>query len=60
MPDNDSQTGEADSKRGLWLAVRKFFDTDDGERSLREQLEEVIDEHDAAEAEDGVPSPTYL
>lgn len=57
MPDNDSQTGEADSKRGLWLAVRKFFDTDDGERSLREQLEEVIDEHDAAEAEDGVPSP---
>jgi magnesium and cobalt transporter len=57
MPDNDSQSGDSDSKRGLWLAVRKFFDTDDGERSLREQLEEVIDEHDAAEAEDGVPSP---
>lgn len=57
MPDNDSQSGDADSKRGLWLTVRKFFDTDDGERSLREQLEEVIDEHDAAEAEDGLPSP---
>lgn len=57
MPDNDAQPGEPDSKRGLWLAVRKFFDTDDGERSLREQLEEVIDEHDAAEAEDGIPSP---
>jgi CBS domain containing-hemolysin-like protein len=57
MPDNDSQSGDADSRRGLWLAVRKFFDTDDGERSLREQLEEVIDEHDAAEAEDGHPAP---
>ncbi|ANY20350.1 Hemolysin C [Tsuneonella dongtanensis] len=57
MPDTDSQPGEADSNRGLWLAIRKFFETDDGERSLREQLEEAIDEHDAAEAEDGVASP---
>lgn len=46
MPDTDSQTGDADSKRGLWLTIRKFFDTDDGERSLREQLEEAIDEHE--------------
>ncbi|MGX7952218.1 hemolysin family protein [Tsuneonella sp. HG249] len=53
MPDNDSQSGESDSKRGLWLAVRKFFDTDDGERSLREQLEEAIDEHDAAQEAEG-------
>lgn len=57
MPDSDSQPGEADSKRGLWSAVRKFFDTDDGERSLREQLEDAIDEHDAAQAEDGESAP---
>ncbi|MCT2558310.1 hemolysin family protein [Tsuneonella sp. YG55] len=53
MPDTDSQTGEADSNRGLWLAIRKFFETDDGERSLREQLEDAIDEHDAAQGEEG-------
>ncbi|MGN3973520.1 hemolysin family protein [Tsuneonella sp. SYSU-LHT278] len=53
MPDTDSQTGEADSNRGLWLAIRKFFDTDDGERSLREQLEDAIDEHDAAQGDEG-------
>ena len=56
MPDSDSQPGEADSKRGLWLAVRKFFDTDDGDRSLREQLEEAIDEHDAARENGDAPS----
>ena len=57
MPDSDSQTGEADSKRGLWLAVRKFFDVDDGERSLREQLEEAIDEHDAAQGSESQDTP---
>ncbi len=51
MPDNDSQSGDGDSRRGLWLAVRKFFDANAGERSLREQLEDVIDEH-----EDGAPA----
>ncbi len=58
MPETDSQPGEADSNRGLWLAIRKFFDTDDGERSLREQLEEAIDEHDAARGEEGKDTPT--
>ncbi len=52
MPDTDSQTGEADSNRGLWLAIRRFFDSDDGERSLREQLEDAIDEHDAAQGDE--------
>ncbi|MFA9200860.1 MAG: hemolysin family protein [Cypionkella sp.] len=57
MPDHDSQPGDPDSKRGLWLAVRKFFDTDDGERSLREQLEEAIDEHDAAQGDESTSAP---
>ena len=48
MADSDTQAGEPDSNRGLWLAIRRFFDTDDGERSLRAQLEEAIDEHSAA------------
>jgi magnesium and cobalt transporter len=57
MPDTDSQTGEADSNRGLWLAIRKFFETDDGERSLREQLEDAIDEHDAAQGDEDEKMP---
>ena len=47
MPDSDNQTGEPDSNRGLWLAIRRFFETDDGARSLRAQLEDAIDEHTA-------------
>jgi len=50
MPENDSQTGEADSSHGLWPAIRKFFEGDESDRSLRAQLEEAIDEH---EGEDG-------
>ncbi len=57
MPDHDTQPGDPDSKRGLWLTVRKFFDTDDGERSLREQLEDAIDEHDAAQGSEGEAAP---
>ena len=46
MPDSQSPAGDAESsKRGLWLALRKFFDGD-GDRSLRAQLEEAIDEHE--------------
>ena len=52
MPDNDTSTGDADSNRGLWLAIRRFFDTD-GERSLREQLEDAIDEHTATHSDEG-------
>ena len=46
MPDSPSPAGDADSRGGLWLAIRKFFDPDHGERSLRAQLEEAIDEHE--------------
>ena len=48
MPDNrngDSGNGDADSKRGLWTAIRNFFD-DEGETSLRAQIEEAIAEHE--------------
>jgi magnesium and cobalt transporter len=42
-PSADSGNGDADSKRGLWNAIRRFFD-EDGEPSLRAQIEEAIDE----------------
>jgi len=58
MPDTDSQTGDADSNRSLWLAIRKFFDTDDGDRSLREQLEEAIDEHEGGGTADAANGPS--
>ena len=48
MPDSsrpDSGNGDSDSKRGLWTAIRNFFD-DEGETSLRAQIEEAIDEHE--------------
>ena len=54
MPDSQSPAGDADSRSGLWLAIRKFFDPDHGERSLRAQLEEAIDEH---EGENGTAAP---
>ena len=53
MPDNtkngDSQQGEADSSGGLWGAIKSLFEEDEGP-SLREQLEEAIDEHEDDEA----------
>ncbi|QPC97898.1 hemolysin family protein [Qipengyuania soli] len=54
MPDSPSPAGDADSRSGLWLAIRKLFDPDAGERSLRAQLEEAIDEH---EGENGHAAP---
>ena len=52
MPDNtrngESQPGDADSSSGgggLWGAIRSLFEEDEGP-SLREQLEEAIDEHE--------------
>jgi CBS domain containing-hemolysin-like protein len=56
MPESDTQTGEADSNRSLWLAIRRFFDTD-GERSLREQLEDAIDEHSASRGDEDDTAP---
>ena len=49
----DSQQGDADSSSGgLWGAIKSLFDDGDGP-SLREQLEEAIDEHEDEQAGDG-------
>ena len=40
-----SQTGDADSSSGLWPALRKILGLE-AARSLREQLEEAIDDHE--------------
>ncbi|TIX50521.1 hemolysin family protein [Alteraurantiacibacter aquimixticola] len=49
MPDNsrngETQSGDADSSGGLWNAIRALFNDNEGP-SLREQLEEAIDEHE--------------
>ena len=61
----DSGNGDADSKRGLWTAIRKFFD-EEGETSLRAQIEEAIAEHEDEQASgeevagDGDLSPVEL
>lgn len=52
MPDSSSPAGDAESSSGLMLAIRKFFDPDYGERSLRAQLEEAIDEHEGENGSD--------
>ena len=41
----DSASGEADSRRGLWHAIRSFFD-DEEDTSLRARIEEAIDERE--------------
>ena len=49
MPDTtkngESQQGDADSNGGLWGAFRRLFE-EEGDTSLRERLEEAIDEHE--------------
>ena len=52
MPDSSSPAGDAESSSGLILAIRKFFDPEHGERSLRAQLEDAIDEHEDENGED--------
>ena len=42
----DSPAGDGDSRRSLWLAVRRFFEGESGDQSLRAQIEEAIDEHE--------------
>jgi len=37
----ENGSGDADSRRGLWHAIRSFFD-EDGETTLRAQIEEAI------------------
>jgi magnesium and cobalt transporter len=51
MPDHSSTAGDADSSGGLWPAIKKLFDMDGGERSLRAQLEDTLDEADQEAAE---------
>ncbi|WP_299296363.1 hemolysin family protein [uncultured Erythrobacter sp.] len=46
MPDLSSPAGDADSSSGLWARFRKLIGAGDGDRSLRAQLEEAIDEHE--------------
>ena len=60
MPDSPSPAGDAESTTGLWPTLKRLFDGESGERSLRAQLEEAIDEHegdsDAAEPSEGAGS----
>jgi CBS domain containing-hemolysin-like protein len=42
-------SGEADSRRGLWHAIRSFFDEEE-DTSLRAQIEEAIDERQDEQA----------
>ena len=46
MANTSPTAGDAESSSGLWPAIRKFFDPESGERSLRAQLEDAIDEHE--------------
>lgn len=50
----ESQQGDADSSNGggLWGAIKSLFDEGEGP-SLREQLEEAIDEHEGEQAAEG-------
>ena len=54
MPDHsrsaDSQHGDADSSGGLLKAIRRLFENGEAEPTLREQLEEAIDEHEDEQA----------
>ena len=54
MPDSQSPAGDAESSKGLLSLFRKWVRADDGDRSLRAQLEEAIDEH---EGENGHEEP---
>jgi magnesium and cobalt transporter len=49
----DNASGEGDSWRSLWRALRRFLDPRDSDQSLRAQIEEAIDEH---EEDDGQAS----
>ena len=46
MANSSPPAGDAESSSGLWPAIRKLFDAEAGDRSLRAQLEEAIDEHE--------------
>jgi len=42
----DNHSSEPDSRRSIWRLIRKFFDGNDADQSLRAQIEEAIDEHE--------------
>jgi CBS domain containing-hemolysin-like protein len=49
MPDErhgEANAGDADSSSGLWRVIKRLFEGESDEPSLREQLEEAIDEHE--------------
>ena len=57
MPDSPSTAGDADSSSGLMTTLKNLLKIGNGDRSLRAQLEDAIDEHedgncDAAPSED--------
>ncbi|MBS7670547.1 hemolysin family protein [Croceicoccus gelatinilyticus] len=52
----DARNPEPDrrgEKRFLWDKIRTFFDGNEGDQSLRAQIEEAIDEHEEEEERDG-------
>ncbi|MEL6877595.1 MAG: hemolysin family protein [Pseudomonadota bacterium] len=51
MPDLQTAAGDAESSSGLWARFRKLIGVGDGDRSLRAQLEEAIDEHEGENRE---------
>lgn len=55
MPDSPSSAGDADSSSGLMTALKNMLKIGNGDRSLRAQLEEAIDEHEDGNC-DAAPS----
>lgn len=56
MADSPISAGDADSSSGLWPAIRKALGLGEGARSLREQLEEAIDEHEDENSDPAAPA----
>ena len=48
----NGESGDPDSWRSLWRTIRKFLEGNDGDQSLRAQIEEVIDEHEESSGGD--------
>ena len=55
MPDSPSTAGDADSSSGLMTALKNMLKIGNGDRSLRAQLEDAIDEHEDGNC-DAAPS----
>ncbi|KUO56632.1 MAG: magnesium/cobalt efflux protein [Sphingomonadales bacterium BRH_c3] len=55
MPDSPSPAGDADSSSGLMSAIRRILRIGEGDRSLRAQLEEAIDEHEDEQGSESQP-----